>query len=207
MLGAWSLHSKTTDLPHAFSPGLLSGAEKMENVYKTHVFSHTKTHVFWLPDQESMSLIVRLSLVLSKLTANTKSLLLQYIFSGGVHYCLNNYVCYKIRFHLLYDVLVVLTVWNHVIYHQISCCSPVRRQIVGTQIFQMWCSSWTLVFLKLVNASCTFFDNLSVFLSMNTFLNRFALKKSDFVFSSTFVSARPPFRELITKCLLSILYR
>jgi hypothetical protein len=39
--------------------------------------------------------------------ANTKSLLLQYIFSGGVHYCLNDYTCYKIRFHLLYDVLVV----------------------------------------------------------------------------------------------------
>jgi hypothetical protein len=66
-------------------------------------------------------------------SANTKSLLLQHIFSGGVHYCLNNYTFYKIRFHLLYSWFS--TIWNHVIYHQMSCCSPVRRQIVRTQIF------------------------------------------------------------------------
>jgi hypothetical protein len=40
-------------------------------------------------------------------SAITKSLLLQYIFSGGVHYYLNTYTYYNTRFHLLYDVLVV----------------------------------------------------------------------------------------------------
>jgi hypothetical protein len=75
--------SKTIDLPHGFYPGSLPG------VRRGHLLS----------DLVSFSV---------NSLANTKSLLLhQYIFSGGVHYCLNIYTCYIIRFHLLYDVLVV----------------------------------------------------------------------------------------------------
>jgi hypothetical protein len=74
---------KTIDLPHAFYPGSLPG------VPRGHLLS----------DLESFPV---------SSSANTKSLLLQYTFSGGVNYCLNNYTCYKTRFHLLSDVLVVL---------------------------------------------------------------------------------------------------
>jgi hypothetical protein len=40
-------------------------------------------------------------------SAKSKSLLLQYTFSSSVHYCQKNYTCFRIPFHLLYDVLVV----------------------------------------------------------------------------------------------------